>query len=302
MVKLSVHILTYNSERYIKDALDSVLKQKTTFPFEIVIGDDASSDNTYSILKSYSYKHSFIKLKQNKQNLGILKNFKATLDRCSGEYVFDLAGDDWIHNPNALQKMVDKLEQNPNLGFIDSGFDAYFEYRNQTKRFYNKKNLNVSTYKNHVQTIGSPTLGCCFRRSALKKFVDFNLYVEKGFKIEDYPILADLTENSTFDFIHESLVTYRIHQASYSSNFHDFLDLKMFFAKKYRYSKEAILKINENYFETKLVFSSVHFNPKEGEIAFKNLTRKRIIDYILYLSSQYKLIHKVLRALRNFRL
>lgn len=302
MVKLSVHILTYNSERYIKDALDSVLKQKTNFPVEIVIGDDASTDNTYSILKPYSYKHSFIKLKRNKQNLGILKNFKATLDRCSGEYVFDLAGDDWIHNPNALQKMVDKLEQNPNLGFIDSGFDAYFEYRNQTKRFYNKKNLNVSTYKNHVQTIGSPTLGCCFRRSALKKFVGFDLYIKNGFKIEDYPILADLTENSSFDFIHESLVTYRVHQASYSSNFHDFLYLKMFFAKKYGYSKEAILKINENYFETKLVHSSVHFKPKEGAVAFKNLTRKRIIDYILYLSSQHKLIHKALRALRNFRL
>ena len=143
MVKLSVHILTYNSERYIKDALDSVLKQKTNFPIEIIIGDDASTDNTYSILKSYSYKYSFIKLKQNKQNLGILKNFKTTLDRCSGEYVFDLAGDDWIHNPSAFQKMVDKLDRNPNLGFIDSGYDAYFEYRNQTKRFYNKKNLQL---------------------------------------------------------------------------------------------------------------------------------------------------------------
>ena len=302
MVKLSVHILTYNSERYIKDALDSVLKQKTNFPIEIIIGDDASTDNTFEILKSYAAKQSSIKLKQNKHNLGILKNFKETLDRCSGEYVFDLAGDDWIHNPNALQKMVDKLNQNPNLGFIDSGYDAFFEYRNQTKRFHNKKNLNASTYKDHVQTIGSPTLGCCFRRSALKKFVDFDLYIKNGFKIEDYPILADLTENSSFDFIHESLVTYRVHKASYSSNFHDFLDLKMFFAKKYGYSKEAVLKINENYFETKLVYSSVHFNTKEGKIAFKNLSRKRIRYYLYYLSSQHKLIHKVLEALRNLRL
>lgn len=302
MIKLSVHILTYNSERYIKDALDSVLKQKTNFPIEIIVGDDASIDSTFEILKSYSDKHSFIKLKQNKQNLGILKNFKETLDRCSGEYVFDLAGDDWIHNLNALQKMIDKLDQNPNLGFIDSGYDAFFQYRNQTKRFYNKKNLNASTYKDHVQTIGSPTLGCCFRRSALKKFVDFNFYIKKGFKIEDYPILADLTENSSFDFIHESLVTYRVHQASYSSNFHDFLDLKMFFAKKYGYSKDAILKITKNYFETKLVYSSVHFNPKEGEIAFKNLSQKRFIYYVYYLSSQYKLAHKALKALRNFRL
>ena len=300
-MKLSVHILTYNSERSIKAALDSVLRQKTSFPFEIVIGDDASRDDTFKIIEKYDKKHDNIKAQKNPENLGILKNFKETLDRCSGEYVFDLAGDDWIHNPSALQKMVDKLDKNPSLGFIDSGHDVFFEYRNQTKRFYNKKNLNASTYKNHVQTIGSPTLGCCFKRSSLKKFVDFNLYIKKGFKIEDYPILADLTENSSFDFIYESLVTYRIHKTSYSSNSHDFLDLKMFFAEKYGYSKDDIAKINENYNYTKLVSASVHFKSKDGTIAFKNLKGKKLLHYALYLSSPNRFFYKVLWYFRTLR-
>jgi len=126
-------------------------------------------------------------------------------------------------------------------------------------------------------------------------------YIKKGFKIEDYPILADLTENSSFDFIYESLVTYRIHKTSYSSNSHDFLDLKMFFAEKYGYSKDDIAKINENYYYTKLVSASVHFKPKDGNIAFKNLRGKKLLHYALYLSSQNRLFYKVLWFFRTLR-
>lgn len=300
-MKLSVHILTYNSERYIKDALDSVLRQKTTFPFEIVIGDDASSDDTFKIIEKYAKKHGNIKAHKNPKNLGILENFKTTLDRCLGEYVFDLAGDDWISDENALQILVDTLDENPTYGFVDSGYDVFFEYRKKTRLFHNKRVLNKSTYAEHVQTIGSPTLGCCFRKNALEQFVDFDRYIEMGFKIEDYPILTDLTQNCDFGFVKKSMITYRIHKASYSSNFHDFLEMKMFFAAKYSYKKEAKFKIQENYFNTKLVNASVHYKPKEGKIAFEHLRKKTLLHYALYFSSQYHLIYKALWILRKFR-
>lgn len=300
-MKLSVHILTYNSERYIKDALDSVIRQKTTFPFEIIIGDDASSDDTFNIIEKYAEKHKHIKALQNKNNLGILKNFKATLDRCSGKYIFDLAGDDWLSSEDALQILVDALDMNLTYSFVDSGYDVFFEYRKKTRRFHNKKILNELTYAKHVQTIGTPNVGCCFRKSALDKFVDFDHYIEMGFKIEDYPILTDLTQNCSFGFVYESLITYRVHKTSYSSNSHDFLDLKMFFAEKYGYSKDDIVKIKENYYYTKLVSASVHFKPKDGNIAFKNLRGKKILHYALYLSSQNRLFYKVLWFFRTLR-
>ncbi len=300
-MKLSVHILTYNSERYIKDALDSVLRQKTRFPFEIVIGDDASSDDTFNIIEKYAKKYDNIKAQKNPENLGILKNFVSTLKRCKGEYVFDLAGDDWLSDENALQILADALDKNPTYSFVDSGYDAFYSYKNKKHFFYNKNILNKSTYAEHVQTTGSPTLGCCFRKNALEQFVDFDLYIENGFKIEDYPILTDLTQNCTYGFVHESLVTYRIHKTSYSSNFHDFLEMKMFFAEKYGYSKNAISKIHENYYYMKLVNASLHFKPKEGNIAFKNLQKKTLLHYALYLSSQYRLLYKTLWALRKFR-
>ena len=93
-MKLSVHILTYNSDKFISKCLDSIIKQKTTFQFDIVIGDDASSDKTVKIINSYINKHDKIKLKIHDSNLGVLNNFIDTLQRCNGKYIFDIAGDD----------------------------------------------------------------------------------------------------------------------------------------------------------------------------------------------------------------
>ena len=63
MVKLSVHILTYNSEAFISRCLSSIIEQQTNFPYEIVIGDDASTDKTVDIINSYTNIQVNIKLK-----------------------------------------------------------------------------------------------------------------------------------------------------------------------------------------------------------------------------------------------
>ena len=57
----------------------------------------------------------------------MLNNFIDTLKRCNAEYVYDIAGDDWLSDPHALQTLVDELDQNPNFSFVDSGFDCYYQ-------------------------------------------------------------------------------------------------------------------------------------------------------------------------------
>ena len=106
MVKLSVHILTYNSEAFISRCLNSIIGQQTNFPYEIVIGDDASTDKTVDIINSYTNIQDKIKLKIHDSNLGVLNNFIDTLQRCNGKYIFDIAGDDWLSDPYALQTLV----------------------------------------------------------------------------------------------------------------------------------------------------------------------------------------------------
>lgn len=112
--KLSVCIGTYNHEIFIERAINSVLAQKCSFLFEILIADDCSTDNTREILKAYYEKHpDKIKLFLAEKNIGVNKSASDLYKNCKGKYIAFLEGDDYWNNENKLQKQIDFLEQNP---------------------------------------------------------------------------------------------------------------------------------------------------------------------------------------------
>jgi len=113
-ILVSAYLLTYNHEKYVAQALDSMLNQKTNFKYEILIGDDCSTDNTPSILKEYKKKYpDKIKLFLRDKNLGGTKNNSLLLKECTGRYIAPLEGDDYWLGDNRLQYLVDFLEENP---------------------------------------------------------------------------------------------------------------------------------------------------------------------------------------------
>ena len=120
-IKVSVCCLTYNHEKYIEEAIKGFIMQKTDFKFEVIIHDDASTDNTASIIKAYEEKYpEIIKgIYQPKnlysQKIGITNNF--IVPRVSGKYVAMCEGDDYWTDPYKLQKQYDALEQNKDCYF-----------------------------------------------------------------------------------------------------------------------------------------------------------------------------------------
>ena len=110
---VSVWMITYNHEKYISEAIESVLMQKTDFDYEIIIGEDCSTDNTKAILKEYEKKYPhLIKVIYQDHNVGAMRNaFEFTFPRCHGKYIACLEGDDFWIDPLKLQKQVDFLEQ-----------------------------------------------------------------------------------------------------------------------------------------------------------------------------------------------
>jgi glycosyltransferase involved in cell wall biosynthesis len=114
--KVSCHIITYNHIDYISQCIEGVLIQKTNFDFEIVIGDDLSTDGTREIVIQYAQKYpDLIRLNLRKERgIGIpgKENFVSTLSMCKGEYVAFCDGDDYWTDPYKLQKQVDFLEAN----------------------------------------------------------------------------------------------------------------------------------------------------------------------------------------------
>ncbi|GAK50576.1 glycosyl transferase, family 2 [Candidatus Moduliflexus flocculans] len=112
--KVSVQITTYNRERYIVQAIESVLMQQTDFEFEIVVGDDFSTDRTRMILQQYA--DAFpqkIVLLFHPQHIGLMSNFMVTYQQCRGKYIAFLDSDDYWTDPQKLQKQVTFLDQHP---------------------------------------------------------------------------------------------------------------------------------------------------------------------------------------------
>jgi glycosyltransferase involved in cell wall biosynthesis len=113
-IMVSVCCITYNQEKYIAEALDGFLMQKTNFKYEIIIGDDCSTDNTRAIVESYRQKHSDkIKVLNHDSNIGSIKNQVKTFNISKGKYVAMCDGDDYWTHPLKLQKQIDFLERNP---------------------------------------------------------------------------------------------------------------------------------------------------------------------------------------------
>jgi len=109
---VSVCMITYNHEAYIRQAIEGVLMQKCNFSFEIIIGEDCSTDKTLEICTNLSEPNDPIRLLPTTSNLGMMPNFVRTLSECKGKYIALCEGDDYWTDPYKLQKQVDFLEKN----------------------------------------------------------------------------------------------------------------------------------------------------------------------------------------------
>jgi len=109
---ISVIVITYNQERYIHQALQSILSQNTDKVIEILVGNDASTDRTGEILEELARTQN-LNLIQREQNLGASANLYDLLEHARGKYVALLEGDDYWTDPDKLQKQYDFLETHP---------------------------------------------------------------------------------------------------------------------------------------------------------------------------------------------
>jgi len=151
---VSICCITYNHEFFIRDAIRGFINQKTSFPFEILIHDDASTDGTAEIIKLYEEKYpDIIKpiyQKENQYSQGRNISLVYQFPRARGKYIALCEGDDYWTDPYKLQKQVDFLEANTEYGLVGTDFDILHQstgkierslLKNQPMRFPIYKNL-----------------------------------------------------------------------------------------------------------------------------------------------------------------
>jgi len=129
-ILVSVFCTTYNHEAYIKEAIEGFLIQKTTFPIEVIIHDDASTDKTAEIVRSYAeqYPDKIVAiLQKNNQFTNGIDVYKAFIwPRARGKYIALCEGDDYWTDPYKLQKQVDFLEKNRSFTFCVHRYKRYY--------------------------------------------------------------------------------------------------------------------------------------------------------------------------------
>ena len=116
-IKVSVYCMAYNHGKYIRDALEGFVNQKTNFKYEVIVHDDASTDNTADVIREYAGKYPDIikpiyqKENQHSKKVKIIKTY--ILPKMSGKYVALCEGDDYWTDENKLQLQYDAMEQHP---------------------------------------------------------------------------------------------------------------------------------------------------------------------------------------------
>ena len=111
MPLVSVCMTTYNHEKFISQAIESVLCQRTTFGVEVVIGEDCSTDNTLAICRQYEAQYpDRVRVIASEHNIGMHANYRRTIEACRGKYIAMCDGDDWFSYEDKLQIQVEQLE------------------------------------------------------------------------------------------------------------------------------------------------------------------------------------------------
>ena len=165
----SICTMTYNLEKYVSEALDSLLMQETDFPFEMVIDDDCSSDRTVEIIKQYVEKFpNIINVNFRKKNVGMRMNFVKNMQRANGKYIALCDGDDYWTDPLKLQKQVDFLEKNDEYVLTHAPLEPLYE-EGSTKRTFNWSNEDRDALELQKTFLGTGTCVACFRNIDILK-------------------------------------------------------------------------------------------------------------------------------------
>jgi len=219
---VSVICITYNHEKYIRDAIEGCLIQDTDFPFEVIIHDDASTDGTTAIVRAYAERYpSIIKPIYQTENQYSQGNKPITfwLPRVRGQYIALCEGDDYWHDPSKLQKQVDILETCPEVGLVHGDADRESQVAGQRKGAAHRRAVALhddSPERLHERIMAGEyiiwTCTICARTELVRRVLDEAdwEFTRAGFLMVDTPMWLELSQRCRFRYIDEPLATIRV--------------------------------------------------------------------------------------------
>ena len=291
--KVSICMITYNHEAYIAQAIEGVLMQKTNFNFQLIIGDDCSTDDTRNICLDYKKKYpNKIILRLPEKNLGCEQNFVKNLDACANgfKYTAICEGDDYWIDASKLQKQVDVLESNENLGIVYTDSKIFNQqtltFENKIPRFFEEKNELIAEI---LKTNYIEFASVLFRNKILSELLQNVLLNDfKGNTVLDTRIILEFAQKSAIGYLPILTSVYRRAMGSVSrpNNIDKFIvvtkeayQLRRDFVKKYNY-KTNLLAIPICNYNRLLIFKA--FDANNYLVVLKLLSNFKFFDLFLF--------------------
>jgi len=228
---VSILLVTYNHERFIRQAIDGVMMQQACFPFELVIGEDCSTDSTRKICEEYSEKYpESIRLLPLEKNLGLNLNFIRTFKECRGKYIAYLEGDDWWITSDKLKKQVEILEREPDVSLVHTNcrvFDVYRGvYKNRLIQFdgicVRERQIGlenvIAEFEGRFRPMKTSTI--CYRRKLMEEIItaDEFLFANPEFPTQDFQLFQEMSLHGRFAFIDEETTVIGLHESISASS------------------------------------------------------------------------------------
>lgn len=219
---VSVIMLVYNQENYLPIAINSVLSQKCNFDFELIIGEDCSTDSSRRVILDYQCNYpGIIKLFLPEKNIGALLNEEQCLKLSTGKYIAFLEGDDYWTDPMKLQNQVDFLENNQDYGMVHTDANHYLSQSFKLISAYNKKNNKIFPsgfiFTDYLRgTLFIKTATVLIRKDILDKASDYDLFRKRNWMLTDLPIWLSIAAHTKIKYFDSATATYRLVKESAS--------------------------------------------------------------------------------------
>lgn len=255
---ISVIITTFNVEKYIKEAIDSVLQQ-TIQDFELVIVDDGSSDHTINVIESIL--DTRIRLIKNSVNKGRVKSLNLAFQEAKGKYITIVDGDD-VNVLNRFEKQLSVLENNSEIKVCGSWYEEFGFSNKIIKHSETHDVIQAKMLLGCSMTFG----GSMFERKLVENF----RFDENKLHVEDYDFWVRIVWSGQFYNIQEVLYHYRIHKSQVSTLYNDVqkhndIEIKLFLYKKTGYDTTSF----SDDFIKKMLYLKDYFTVEEFSLFLK---------------------------------
>lgn len=305
---ISIIVITYNHENFIRQCIDSILSQKTKYSFEIIIGDDASTDSTQEIIIELQKKYpETIKVINEKNHIGFIPNYIRTLKYCQGDYIAFCEGDDYWINENKLEKQVVFLQDNPEYGLVYTDYTQF----NERVKIYTKnylatnKFIPIEGFQPEKMVRGDNqimTLTTCIRASLLGTHY-FEVMNDENLLIADFPTWLWIGLISKIHFEPDVTAVYRVHKDSITNSHTQENSWK--FHRSHQYIRKKIMVFSDYYpnnwkmidcqIQRELMDKSLKLKFKQlyGIAAFQTLKKYNAVtltDYVIVAGLYFPLL------------